>query len=65
MECFGMLDFVLCSVETVTEVFIYVESGVMKLLLVFVFSATSTVSINGSDINFVATNCVFVFFFTN
>ena len=45
------------------EVFICVESGVIKLLVVFVFSATSAASVNGNDVNFVATNCVFLLFF--
>ena len=58
-----MLDSVLCSVETVIEVFICVKSGVLELLLVLVFSTISAVSINGSDANFVATNCVFLFSF--
>ena len=54
-----------CSVETVIEVFNCVKTGVIKSLLVFVFSANSVVSINGSDVSFAATNCVIVFFFTN
>ena len=60
---FWLLDSVLCSVETVIEVFICVECDVMKLLLEFVFSATSAISINGSDASFVVTNCVFLFSF--
>ena len=62
-EVLWMLDSVLCSVENLIEVFICVESDVMKLLLVFVFSATSAVSISGSNVNFVATNFVFSFSF--
>ena len=61
---FWILDSLLCTVQTMIEVFIFGESDVMKLLLVFVFPATSAVSINGSDVNFVAMNCVFVFCFT-
>ena len=52
-----MLTSVLCSVKSVTE------TGVMKLLLAFLFSATSSASINGSDVSFVATNCAFLFSF--
>ena len=52
-----------CSVETVIEVFNCVKTGVMKSLLVFVFSATSAVSIKGSDVSFAATNCVLLFSF--
>ena len=46
-----------------TEVFICAESGVMTLLLMFVFSAISAVLINDGDASFVATNCVFLFSF--
>ena len=53
----------LSYVETVMEVFICVESGVIKLLVVFVCSANSAASVNGNDANFVATNCVFLLFF--
>ena len=53
----------LSYVKTVMEVFICVESGVIKLLVVFVFSANSAASVNGNDANFVATNCVFLLFF--
>ena len=60
---FWMLTSVLCSVKTVTEVFICAESGVMKLLLVFVFSAISAVLINDVDASFVATNCLLLFSF--
>ena len=60
---FWMLTSVFCSVKTVIQVFICVETGVIKLLLVFVFFATLAVSVNDSDVSFVATNVLMCYCF--
>ena len=62
LECFGCL-LVFCWNWDWN--FICFESGVMNLLLVFVFSASSAVLINGSNLSFVAINCKFFSFLTN